>query len=120
MLKLYLNPLRGWRALVPSLLVAAGVVTAGVATAHDDAWWIEQEPTYRRADNTAHCCSKYHCNPISSELVERVAGGWVYLPSGQLFADDQPYGLYQSIDIQFWGCTQGAGLGCLFTAKTGF
>jgi hypothetical protein len=108
------------RALVPLALVVAFAVTAGVAQAHDDAWWIEIEKSYRMTSGTSHCCSKNHCHRVKPGEVERIAGGWLVVETGQVFQDNQPYGLYESIDLDMWQCSWPNNWVCLFFPKTGF
>jgi hypothetical protein len=106
------------------LLAAVALFLAGLlneARAHDDAHWIQNEPRYKMTSGTAHCCSKDHCGMLQpGETVQRVSNGWLVVDTGQIFEDDQPYGLYESINTVIWRCKFPNNWVCLFYPKTGF
>jgi hypothetical protein len=102
------------------VLALAALILCAPVLAHDDAWWIEVEKSYRMTSGTAHCCSKDHCRRVTPGAVERIAGGWLVVETGQTFKDDQPTGLYESIDLDMWECSWPGNWVCLFFPKTGF
>jgi hypothetical protein len=101
-------------------LALLGALICAPVMAHDDAWWIEIEPKYRTTSGLSHCCSKDHCRVVKEGQVERIAGGWLVVSTGQVFEDGQPTGLYESIDVQMWECSWPGNWVCLFYPKTGF
>src|SRR5260221_8443157 len=85
-------------AILAFLAIAAG------ADAHDDAAWIQDDPTYQVAGGGQHCCGPTHCAIAPDDLAIQEGGHW-YVPSThQTFKDGEHNGLYPSVDGKLWEC----------------
>lgn len=93
-------------------VVAAGLLLAGPAAAHDDAMWVETGGYKDKAG--VPCCGEKDCRVAGPGVLKRIPGGWLHVPTQTSVKDDDPGGVYPSIDAQLWECDRGGELKCVF------
>lgn len=97
-------------------LLISLLLVSSAALAHEDASWIEQEPSFKRKDAPwVHCCSPKDCAVRSTDLFEKIPRvGVREKSSGRIFKFNEP-GLYPSINNEWWSCTNSLGeVQCIF------
>lgn len=65
------------RLIALALLLIAAAMTPREAKAHS---WYDGD-----------CCNDRDCFPVASTDVRKIEGGWLYLPTGNVFKNEPPY-----------------------------
>lgn len=69
---------------------------------------------------STQCCNEKDCGPIADELVQATPQGWLYVPTGEVFAYGKDGRLRDSPDGKFHRCPFPAGnTRCLYTPGMG-
>ena len=97
--------------------IAAVLISAWTALAHDDAEWIMREPRYLTASGM-HCCSPRDCSKAPPGAVELHPGGFKIAEPAQVWEFGNK-GLYISIDRDYWWCVRRPLVVCLFVPGIG-
>lgn len=91
MIRIVAGPLAGLGILV-------ALADGHFAAAHDDAFWIEQNPV------TKHCCGPNDCHRDEAGIFELLPdGGWRHKPSGRVYRRGNA-DVYDSRDEEVWWC----------------
>jgi hypothetical protein len=84
---------------------AAGLLLSTSVHAHDDAYWIEHNPSYV-GENGKHCCGPGDCRRLGKEHFRQDDDAIYYLPTMQEFRLNGP-GVHRSQTADWWACTPG-------------
>jgi hypothetical protein len=84
---------------------AVGLLLSTSVYAHDDAHWIEHNPSYV-GENGKHCCGPSDCRRLGKEHFRHDDDAIYYLPTMQKFTLNGP-GVYRSETAEWWACTHG-------------
>lgn len=94
--------MQSWRLLSVSVV---GLVFGASVNAHDDANWIERNPSYLDG-NGNHCCGPGDCRRLGKEYFRLDGDAIYYLPTMQKFRLNGP-GVHQSQTDDWWACIPG-------------
>jgi hypothetical protein len=86
---------------------AVGLLLSTSAYPHDDAHWIEQNPSYISEDGK-HCCGPGDCMRFGKDYFRQDDDAIYFLPTMQKFRLNGP-GVHQSQTEDWWACLPGVG-----------
>ena len=84
---------------------ALGLLLSSSVLSHDDASWIEQNPSFLSEDGK-HCCGPSDCKRFGKEYFRQEYGAIYYLPTMQKFRLNGP-GVHKSETDDWWACIPG-------------
>jgi hypothetical protein len=82
---------------------AVGLLLSTSVYAHDDAYWIEHNPSYV-GENGKHCCGPGDCRRVGKEHFRQDDDSIYYLPTMQKFRVNG-LGVYRSQTADWWAAT---------------